>query len=170
MIRFTSGTPTYIYLSEHDSGAAYDWSAMNITDGRPNIYIANGTHAVYATVGKQDYEHTLGILTDVTDSGILWDVTLNYRGFFYDNSTGIFSCATGADIGGNEQVDEGVSWLSFSGLWGDEQYALDDIEEEQYCISSECHYVTGPTGPAFKNLGRNAVCEDETDCTINSSL
>jgi len=170
MVRFVNEVPTYIYLSEHSSGSAYTYDALNQTDSRATTYIATGTHANYATAGKQDYEgEILGIfLSDETDQGPYWDVTQNYRGFFYDNSTGVFTSAGGASTGGTEQTTEGVNWLYWLGMWGDEQYPSND--SRQYCIDTECHYSSGPTGPLAKNLGRTTVCQSTGTCTIKTSI
>ena len=53
MIRFLDGVPQSIYLSEHVSGSAYNYSAMEKYNGgvRPVIYIGNGTHANWAITG-----------------------------------------------------------------------------------------------------------------------
>lgn len=86
MIRFVNGVPQYIYLSEHSGGSAYNFEAIPLTDrpdGRPTTYIATGSHANYATAGKQEYEGSvLGLigLYDITDAGVYWDITQNYRG------------------------------------------------------------------------------------------
>ena len=83
MIRFVNGVPQYVYLSEHSGGSAYTYAALAQTNSRPTTYIAKGSHANYATAGKQDYEG--GFLADfglydTTDAGQYWDVTQNYRG------------------------------------------------------------------------------------------
>lgn len=81
MIRFINEVPTYIYLSEHGSGAAYTFDALPQISSRPVTYAAVGTHANYATAGIQYYEPiSLGTITDKTDAGLYWDVTANYRG------------------------------------------------------------------------------------------
>lgn len=96
MVRFVNGTPSYIALSAHDrlvpcsstslppltlilphvlSGTAYTYSALQQTGGRATTYIAGGSHANYATAGKQDYGAPFGLLSDTTDAGPYWDVT-----------------------------------------------------------------------------------------------
>jgi hypothetical protein len=132
--------------------------------GRATTYIAGGSHANYVSVGKQDYSAPFGLLSDTTDAGPYWDVTQvcpvslsapiidakyrlrtqNYRGFWYDNATSTFTSAGGAGIGASEQSGEGVSWLSFAGMWGDQQYPSSD--PRQNCDFGECHYEDGPTG------------------------
>lgn len=168
MVRFINGIPTYFYLSQHSGGAAYDFSAIPKTKGRPISYIAHGSHANYPTAGIQRYADPLGIVHDTTSKGVPWDVTLNYRGYWYDVSSQVFTSSGGAGLGASEQPGEGVGWLSFTGEWGDAQWPIN--EPGQYCISSECHISNGPTGPFLKNLGRTAVCQNEASCTIKDSI
>lgn len=91
-------------------------------------------------------------------------MTQNYRGYWYDSTSGAFSAAGGASTGGTEQATETASWLSWEGRWGDEQYAIG--KDGQYCLFGECLFMSGPTGPVTKNLGRAAMCEDEDGCKI----
>lgn len=87
----------------------------------------------YATAGTQSIYAILGnIVTDKTDAGHFWDVTQNYRGFWFDSSTNVFTSAGGVSSGGTEQVTEGVNWLSWLGRWGDEQYPSSD--SRQNCV------------------------------------
>lgn len=71
-------------------------------------------------------------------------MTKNFRGFWFDSSTGALSLATGAGSGGLSQASEGTSWLNFGGAWGDKQWPTDKLG--QYCIGDECHISDGPTG------------------------
>ena len=141
MVRFVNGVPSYIYLSAHDGGSAYTYGALPTLNSRAVTYIALGTHANYATPGT--HQHDAPLLDDYTDAGLLWDVTKNYRGYIFDNTTQSFSTAGGASVGGSVEDGEGVGWLNFRGHWGDEQY---NSKDGQYCIFSECKYVDGPTG------------------------
>ena len=171
MIRFVNSEPYAIYLSEHSAGSAYYWDVLtNYTTNpvRPITYIATGSHANYATAGSQDYTIALGLITDTTDAGYGWDMTQNYRGYWYDVSSGEFSIAGGVSTGGTEEDEETATWLQWEGYWGDEQYP--EGSDDQYCISTECHYSSGPTGPVTKNLERTTVCEDDSDCTIYNNI
>lgn len=182
MVRFVNGVPQDIYLSAHDGGSAYTYSALPSQGGRAITYIANGTHANYATPGE--HQHDLPLLDDYTDAGPLWDVTLNFRGYWFDNSTQTFAVANGVDVGGEVEASEGVGWLDFAGHWGDQQYDL--FVEGQYCVTtteSTDRQVSAPThvkpsanakivitGPIAKNLGRTAVCQHESSCTVQTSV
>jgi hypothetical protein len=172
-IRFVNEEPYAIYLSEHSAGSAYYWDVVDFDGDRPITYIAYGGHANYVTAGTQDYTIALGIISDTTDAGYLWDMTLNYRGYWYDDDTETFSIASGAGTGATEEDGETADWLEWEGAWGDEQYPdsfLDDLETGQYCVDDECHYSSGPTGPVAKNLGRTTVCQDDSDCTIFDNI
>jgi len=98
----------------------------------------------------------------------MWDVTRNFRGFWYTPSSGVVSLASGAGTGGTAEVSEGPSWLNFGGYWGDQKWPID--KKGQYCAGDECYIEDGPTGPLSKNLGRTAPCQDESSCTVQTSL
>lgn len=173
MIRFVNGEPYAIYCSEHSAGSAFYWDVVTFGGDRPITYVGYGGHANYVTAGTQEYTIALGLITDHTDAGYLWDMTLNYRGYWYDVDTTEFSVASGAGTGASEEAGETATWLSWEGYWGDEQYPdsfLDDLETGQWCISTECHYTSGPTGPVAKNLERTTMCENDDDCTIFDNI
>ena len=149
MVRFVNGTPSAFYLSAHSGGSAYTFNATQKTNGRPTAYIGVGTHANYATPGQHCHDLPGDLLCDETDTGSLWDPTLNFRAFWFDNSTSTFTVASGAGLGGQEIDGEGAGWLSFRGMWGDEEYRM--LEHGQYCLKigdlvDECHFSSGPTG------------------------
>ena len=83
MVRFVNGEPQDIYLSAHSGGSAYTYNTLTTSSsgGRAITYIANGTHANYATPGA--HQHDLPGLDDQTDAGQLWDVAKNFRGLSY---------------------------------------------------------------------------------------
>lgn len=185
MVRFVNGVPTNLYLSAHDGGAAYTFDAVSKMSGRPITYIAYGTHANYASTGE--HNHDLPFLDDQSDAGHIWDVTKNFRGYFFDPSSQTFTVASGASNGATEEAGEGIGWLTFQGRWGDEQ--LEWFDDGQWCITgTECKYVDGPqgqkpgvcqihsgthllAGPISKNLGRTTVCQHEDDgCDIQTSV
>lgn len=145
---------------------------MTFSGTHPITYVATGSHANYATAGTQEYTIALGLITDVTDAGYgPWDMTQNYRGYWYDVATSAFSVAGGASTGGTEEDEEAsATWLLWEGRWGDEQYP--DGDSRQGCYFGECHYESGPTGPVTKNLGRTSVCQDDDDnsCEIFNDI
>lgn len=144
MIRFINGEPTAIFLSEHSFSSAYTWDAITKLNGRPQVYVGNGTHANWPLPGGHSYTVPFGLLVDQSDIGLLWDVTLNFRGYWFDNSTSTFTSAGGVGIGGSEQKGETPSWLSWLGAWGDEQYLSTD--PRQYDFDGQFKFTSGPTG------------------------
>lgn len=52
MIRFSNGTPQAIWYSQHSSGQAFTYHAVEKKGKRPISYSGNGTHANYATAGQ----------------------------------------------------------------------------------------------------------------------
>ncbi|KAK1759088.1 hypothetical protein QBC47DRAFT_371048 [Echria macrotheca] len=168
MIRFVDSKPYAVYLSQHGAGSAYFYSVLEKNGQRPVTYVAHGGHANYATAGTQEYTIAAGLITDTTDKGFAWDPALNYRGYWYDPASKTFTSAGGAGTGGAEQATETATWLNWLGQWGDAQYP--NGQNGQYCLFSECHYAAGPTGPVDKNLGRAAVCENESKCTIFNNI
>jgi len=61
-----------------------------------------------------------------------------------------------------------MGWWWFSGHWGDKFYALGDVR--QWRFVGQYHYVNGPFGPRWKNLGRSKVCQSHGECRIVDSL
>lgn len=100
MVRFENGVPRAMFLSEHEGGQAFAWSALekkrmnvtlNVNGGtvietvdRPVIYSAVGSHAMYAFPGPHAYVLPFKLLKDDTDRGPLWDPSLNNYAYFYD--------------------------------------------------------------------------------------
>ncbi|CAG8922230.1 unnamed protein product [Penicillium salamii] len=148
MIRFKNGNPTAIWYSQHASGQAFTYHAVEKEGKRPYAFSGNGTHANYATSGQHDHaipgiNLPVGFVMDYTDRGRVWDPTLNAYFYTYDSNTTKFEAVNSKDP---------VAWLNFNGKWGDDQ---PPGEPE---IFGEAKNVAGPNGPKFKGLGRKLVC------------
>ncbi len=180
MIRFKHGKPEAMFFSEHNFGNSYTWHAVEKylpnPDGsgtmlgtlgnstieklakRPVAYSAVGSHANYPTAGLHPYILPWGLLHDQTDRGPLWDPALNVKSFTYDwkNRTARASLL-------NPLAP--TSWFDYAGHWGDKYYPLSD--PRQYRFAGQYHYVNGPTGPKFKRLGRDKVCESSGECRVH---
>lgn len=63
--------------------------------------------------------------------------------------------------------DAPTSWFHYKGYWGDQVYPLAD--DRQWRLFGQYHYVTGPSGPKFKKLGRSQMCPRKK-CTILHEL
>ncbi|KAF2134832.1 vacuolar sorting-associated protein-like protein [Dothidotthia symphoricarpi CBS 119687] len=160
-VRFQNGVPKAVYYSEHAAGSAYTWDAVEKIGKRPVSYSAIGTHAMYATPGVHPYALPGGILHDVTDRGPLWDPVQNMYSFTYDyKSDHIVPSTLSPNVP--------VNWFYFGGHWGDKFYPLSD--PRQYRFLGQYHYVNGPLGPRFKNLGRQTICIGSGECVIKRWL
>ncbi|KAJ5334837.1 Vacuolar protein sorting-associated protein 62 [Penicillium brevicompactum] len=148
MIRFHKGQPTAIWYSQHASGQAFTYHAVEKQGKRPYAYSGNGTHANYATSGQHDHaipgiNLPVGFVMDYTDRGSLWDPTLNAYFYTYDSKTAAFDAVNSRDP---------VAWLNFNGKWGDDQ------PPGEPKIFGQAKNVAGPNGPKFKGLGRKLIC------------
>ena len=163
MIRFQHGKPKVVFFSEHNFGSAYSYSAVEKIGQRPVVYSAVGSHAMYATPGLQPYILPLGMLHDATSRGPLWDPALNLLSYSYNPPTDTLTPST-------LNPHSPTAWFFFNGKWGDKSYPMSD--RRQYGIVGEYHYVNGPLGPRFKNLGRRKVCQGryEDPCVIKHWL
>ncbi|KAL8703331.1 MAG: hypothetical protein Q9201_003495 [Fulgogasparrea decipioides] len=152
LIRFNTNTgkPTHVFVSEHYFGQAYTYAAVEKLGKRPVVYSAVGTHAMYATPGRHPYILPLGLLHDETDRGPLWDPVLNAHTYTYNHTGDVLRASS-------RSPEAPTEWFYFNGHWGDKFYPLDD--RRQYEFAGQYHYVTGPLGPRFKNLGRGKVCQ-----------
>jgi len=184
MIRFIGAEPQTIYLSQHAKGTAYQYASMIQSEGRVTLYSAQGSHGLYPLPGKHVYDR---ILFDETDGGYQWNISQNYKSYFFDYTDGTFSLpdsmstaaattpsgappATTTEVVAwdSSAVDTAGSWLTFGGYWGDNRYSDDD--PRQACVFGHCKYEDGPHGPYLKNLGRTNVCQDENDCEIKDTI
>ncbi|KAI4716666.1 hypothetical protein E4T48_07139 [Aureobasidium sp. EXF-10727] len=162
MVRFRNGTPEAVYISEHGAGEAYAYHAIEKYGKRPVIYSATGTHAIYATPGLHPYVLPWGLLHDQTDKGPLWDPNLNHHAYVYNHTTRHLKSSA-------QTPYAPVSWFNFRGHWGDKIYPMSD--KRQYRFWGQYHYVSGPFGPRFKNLGRKKVCQRmQAQCIIRHWL
>lgn len=168
MIRFHQGFPQWIWYSQHESGAAYTFGAVDKIGERPVVWSARGSHANYATKGVHDYhdrnaETPKGYVFDYTSPGKLWDPTLSAYYYNYDVDTEEF-----------EGVGEGVGtpekYLYFKGHWGDEQLGLEMVGQEEF--EGFWKWAGGPKGPMDKHLDRGEVClpAEGVECVLEVHL
>jgi hypothetical protein len=128
---------------------------------QPVGFSATGTHAMYGTAGTHPYVLPGGILHDETDRGPLWDPVKNLYSFTYDYQTDRL-------LASNLTPNAPVGWFYFAGHWGDKFYPLSDAR--QYRFVGQYHYVNGPLGPRFKNLGRQEICQGNGECVLKKWL
>ncbi|ERF70443.1 hypothetical protein EPUS_04721 [Endocarpon pusillum Z07020] len=163
LVRFHNGKPKAVFVSEHFFGQAYTYRAMEKVGKRPVVYSATGTHAMYATPGTHAYILPWGLLHDQTDKGPLWDPALNSHMYTYNLLNDSLRAS-------NLTPTAPTEWFHFAGHWGDKQYPLDD--PRQYLFAGNYHYVSGPLGPKFKNLGRRKICQgrESEPCVVKNWL
>lgn len=116
---------------------------------------------MYATAGVHPYVLPGGILHDVTDRGPLWDPSLNLYSYTYDYQRDHLATS-------NLTPSAPIGFFYFAGHWGDKFYPLSD--PRQYRFLGQYHYVNGPLGPRFKNLGRQQICQGNGECVLKDSL
>ncbi len=185
LIRFHNGVPKAVFFSAHSGGLAYTYNAVEKgqgegREGRPVIYSATGSHAMYATPGSHPYILPFGLLADVTDKGPLWDPAQNYYAYHFNTSVTHDMDARMATTNAPEVLMQEtlqpaadtptapLGWWWYKGHWGDKFYQLRDWR--QWRFVGQYHYVNGPLGPRYKNLGRSRVCQSRGPCTIVKSL
>jgi len=116
---------------------------------------------MYAVPGTHPYVLPGGILHDETDRGPLWDPLLNLYSFTYDYQSDKLRSS-------NFTPEAPIGWFYFMGHWGDKFYPLSD--PRQYRFVGQYHYVNGPLGPRFKNLGRKQICQGNDECLLKRWL
>lgn len=81
----------------------------------------------------------------------------------YDATTGTF---------GAYDDSTPIAWLSFIGAWGDKQYPdSNPIQKDLLDLHLVYKYVSGPTGPEDKNLGRTNIClNNDYPCPVFDNL
>ncbi|TVY62275.1 putative vacuolar protein sorting-associated protein TDA6 [Lachnellula suecica] len=186
LIRFKDGVPKAVFFSAHSGGLAYSYNAVEkskrkATRGRPVLYSAIGSHAMYATPGKHPYVLPFGLLADVTDRGPLWDPAQNYLAYHYNTSITHNQDAKSIHLPYPSAAEKNdilqpaacnptapMGWWWYQGRWGDKFYELGDLR--QWRFFGENHYVNGPFGPSYKNLGRSRPCQSGLTCTILESI
>ena len=124
---------------------------------------------MYATPGEHPYVLPFKLLKDVSDKGPLWDPALNNYAYHFDYKLERHGWmdeeSAGADsdkrrpslVPAAKNPRAPTSWFHFNGYWGDRLYTLADIR--QWRLFGQYHYVTGPSGPKFKQLGRSKMCQ-----------
>lgn len=130
---------------------------------QPILYIAKGSHAIYARQG--DIDHTIPnlntelpfLLVDQCKRGPDFDPLLMSYVYSYDRNI------RGPGPNQFKPLDASSpqpGWLLFNGRWGDQEYPADD--KRQQSLVGFKKYGGGPTGPADKQLNRKRVWPDNS--------
>lgn len=127
------------------------------------LYVANGSHAIYARPGPTDHtipnlnSSTPFLLVDNCDSGPLCDPLLTSFIYTYTPSNPADPETAPGKFNPQDPSSPVPGWLYFSGHWGDKEYPADDARQKGKDLFGFRKYGDGPTGPAFKDLGRKQV-------------
>lgn len=124
-VRFINGKPQSVFFSEHSVGAAYQYAVVEKIGVRPVTYSARGTHANYPTPGEHFYSLPFHLLSDVTDNGTLWDVTMNAYVYEWDMTADVLTASV-------ETPGAPTEWFDYGGKWGDRRYPL--LDPRQYMV------------------------------------
>lgn len=169
MIRFYSGKPRNVFLSQHADGVAYQYDAMQKEGVRPIAYVARGGHANYPVAAETSLiPNIIGLVYDTTSPGPRWDVTLNYNGYWYSRTSG-WANAVGRNASTWASGPPGYGYLQSVAKWGNK--ALPKNATGQEYIFGQYKWADGGTGPAdgSKAIARTWMCAT-SDCVANSSL
>ncbi|RKF60309.1 putative vacuolar protein sorting-associated protein TDA6 [Erysiphe neolycopersici] len=164
MVRFKSGSPEALWLSQHAYGQAFSYGAMKKQGDRAIVYSATGTHANYATDG--DHDHTIpgvtlpkGLLVDHTSEGKLWDPVKSANFYTFDPASNTINAVDSSPVG----------IMNFKGRWGDAEYSGNSHGQQSFFGFKK--YVDGPTGPLDKDLNRKNICPDRIqNCDIKNEI
>ncbi|RKF59163.1 putative vacuolar protein sorting-associated protein TDA6 [Erysiphe neolycopersici] len=171
MIRFTNGTPSAIWYSQHGFGAAYTYDAVQKIGGRPVVFSARGSHSNWPEAKAHDF-HVIykrippHIAYDYTSVGHLWDPTLSALFYTYNSTNTTFSQSipdeethsrsNGTYIPAKSSMPTG--FLYFNGKWGDQQLKPGDEGQEE--IRGFYKWTSGPKGIGWgdKDVLRDTIC------------
>ncbi|KAI9167821.1 vacuolar protein sorting-associated protein [Paramyrothecium foliicola] len=155
MIRFQEEKPTGIFYSQHDLGAAYAWADTSLT--LSIVFSAYGSHANYPSPGNQIHDD---VMLDYCDEGRVWDPTLSAYFYRLDSDTRILTPLPESGSSLSAEANS-TSFYYFNGIWGDAQYADDNPIQATVSIFGLKRFVSGPEGPAFKQLVRKGLFPDK---------
>ena len=96
---------------------------------------------------------------DYCDSGKVWDPVLS--AYFYHLEPSTFHLTRLSEPNSNESMTVNqTSFFYFTGIWGDAQYPDDHPLQKTVPHFGLKRFVSGPTGPAAKQLLRKGLAPD----------
>jgi hypothetical protein len=136
-VRLYDGRPFQLYLAQHSHGDTFVYGDKNLqlSEGRPTVYAADGSHGLYADAGRHAYESLANgdELVDYTDAGMLWDTGSTVIPFEWQAS----NTYTGS-----------LDWLNITSRWGNPKEGCEFSED----LAGECVLNDGPTAPMNKGF------------------
>lgn len=95
------GTLQGAWFATHNGGEWHDPADLTLTDdGRPVVFVADGSHASYPTVGE--FEQGPGFTDRTYDGGPIWRTVENW-----------------VNVGERDAIRNGQNFLSYGGRWGE---------------------------------------------------
>lgn len=98
------------------------------------------------------------VITDYCDKGLLWDPVLS--AYFYHLDPSTFALTRILPPGADSTASNGTSFFYFTGRWGDFQYSDDNPRQWTMPWVGLKRFVSGPEGPAAKQLVRMGLFPD----------
>lgn len=96
---------------------------------------------------------------DHCDAGQLWDPVLS--AYFYHLEPKSFTLTRLSPRGSDKPIDSNLtSFFYYDGIWGDAQYPEDHPRQKTVPYFGLKRYVSGPQGPAVKQLVRKGLFPD----------
>jgi hypothetical protein len=136
--------PVEVGYSQHCLGQIRTWdSAPRIDDTHPVVYVAAGSHANYPTPGLHQFDVRcipLPVLDLLMQHGLAIPVDYTTAGDFAGPRS------AGGEVTTIRHVDEETPpWISFPGLWGEDQFFHSPF-------TGTVTLGTSPDGPAFHDV------------------
>ena len=153
----SNDAPVGVAASQHEGGEYRDWSDLELRDGRPALYVAAGSHALYFDAGAHlTSREMFGLKIGAEDAPVVGGSILEHVDFTPpdaeadvlndarvslipepDPETGLWGHPDHSeDCNGN--CESNFEWLNFPGRWGAGAFLRGS--------------ASGPYGPAFAGL------------------
>lgn len=140
-VRFYDGRPSQVFLAQHSDGDTFVYGDKNLqlSEGRPTIYAADGSHGLYADTGRHSYQSLANgdDLADYTDPGMLWDTGSTVIPFEWQASN---------------TYTAPLDWLNITSRWGNPKEGCELVES----VTGECVLNDGPVAPMSKGFSQPA--------------
>lgn len=152
-----NGAPVGVAASQHEGGEYREWDRVELRGGRPALYVAAGSHAIYFETGTHlTSREVFGLKIGAEDAPVMGGSVLQYVDFTPregeaevlddarvslipepDQETGLWGHSEhGGECSGH--CEHNFEWLNFPGRWGATAFLQGS--------------ASGPMGPAFAGL------------------
>ncbi len=152
--------PSQAYISAHDFGGAYPWSALEKVGTHPVVYAAKGSHGLWKDPGDHTYKKLglLGNLVDHCGQGTVWNTWERLVAFDFAAQAGLgeppwptWMSDDFKDPGSGDAADP-LSGPIYR--WGNTKEGCG-----AEVVSGECRLNNGPSGPISKGVWNDGSFE-----------